>query len=217
MAVQARLDWLRLTRAAKTHDQLSRRNPADVVDYSSLQVGKMIAAETTIGLLVANKSAPVGLGNPTGEAGLRRRKAWIECDHASVRRHALRQQAKQVFGYGIIHMVNDPHQHDRVEGLKLGYMSQRKMFAEKTPAVRVMLLGIFDIARLGIEADVIDRRHIIQNIPRPAANIQHTLSVSKLQEIIETDLPQAICAQHALPADIDRWRAQEIMEMGKCH
>jgi nucleoside-diphosphate-sugar epimerase len=68
-----------------------------------------------------------------------------------------------------------------------------------------------------IEADVIDRRHIIQNIPRPAANIQHTLSVSKLQEIIETDLPQAICAQHALPADIDRWRAQEIMEMGKCH
>ena len=132
MAVQARLDWLRLTRAAKTHDQFSRRNPADVVDYSSLQVGKMIAAETTIGLLVANKSAPVGLGNPTGEAGLRRRKARIQCDHASVRRHALRQQAKQVFGYGIIHMVNDPHQHDRVEGLKLGYMSQRKMLAEKT-------------------------------------------------------------------------------------
>ena len=32
MAVQARLDWLRLTRAAKTHDQLSRRNPADVAD-----------------------------------------------------------------------------------------------------------------------------------------------------------------------------------------
>ena len=44
----------------------------------------------------------------------------------------LRQQAKQIFGHGIIHMMNDPDQHDRVEWLELRHMSLRKMLAEKT-------------------------------------------------------------------------------------
>ena len=76
----------------------------------------MIAAETAIGPLITNEPATVGLGNPTGDAGLRGSEAWIECHYTPVWRQAPRQQAEQIFGHDVIHMMNDPEQHDRVEG-----------------------------------------------------------------------------------------------------
>ena len=100
----------------KPHDQLRRWNSADITDETALHIGKLIPAQTPIGLFVANEPSTVGLGDPTGDAGLRGGKARIECHYTPIWRQAPRQQAEQIFGHDVIHMMNDPEQHDRVEG-----------------------------------------------------------------------------------------------------
>ena len=98
-------------------------------------------------------------------------------------------------------------------GLNLRHVGLRKLLADKPAAIRIVLYCIFDVARFGIEADVIDLGHIVQNISRAAADIEDTLSRPKLQNVIKANLPQPVGAENALPADIERWRAQETVQM----
>src|SRR3954449_6411184 len=114
-------------------------------------------------------------------------------------------------------MMNDSEQHDRIKRFELRDVRLSKMLADKPAAIRIMFSCIFDVARVGIKADIIDLGHIVQDISRTAADIEDALSRAKLQNVINANLPQPVGAENALPADIERRRAQEIVQRSKGH
>jgi hypothetical protein len=62
-----------------------------------------------------------------------------------------------------------------------------------------------------------DPGHVIQNISWTTTDIENALSLSQLQNVIKTNLPQPVRAEDALPADIERRRPQQAKKRGKDH
>ena len=102
-------------------------------------------------------------------------------------------------------------------GLNFATWACAKCSQKEPAAIRIVLSCIFDVARFGIEADVIDLGHVVQNISWTAADIEDALSRPQLQNVIKANLPQPVGPENALPADIERRRPQEAVKRGKDH
>src|SRR4249920_3046222 len=105
-------------------------------------------------------------------------------------------------------MMNEPEQHDRVEWCELRNVPLREMLTKELAPIAIMFLCILDVARLDIEADVIDTRHIVQDISGSAADIEHALSLAKFHELVKADSSPPVCPQQALERDVEDRRTQ---------
>jgi hypothetical protein len=61
---------------------------------------------------------------------------------------------------------------------------------------------------VGVEADVIDMRHVIQDVSGPATDIEDAFVLAKLQEFPETNPSQPVCTEEPLRGDVKDWRTQ---------
>src|SRR5262249_45010565 len=187
------------------HNQFCGRNTTNVAKETCLHSHELPIRQPSVCFFVTDEPAAVCLRHPARYARLTGCEARIKSDNASMRSQAFCNQAKQILDCRILQMVDYPKQQDRIERRESLYVCRRQMLTKELPSIRIVLFGVEDITGFDIQSDVIHPRHVLQDMSWPAADIENTLSASKLEKFVQTNSPEPVCGQNPLPSNIAAW------------
>lgn len=166
-----------------------------------------LAREGEEGLGLADEVAAIVLGEDPCEGGLAFVKHGIERGDAAAGGERAGHEIEQAFAGGVVEVVEQTHEHDPIDRGQLLAARLGVRLGEEAAAIAEALRGVGDVARIGVEAEVVAARESIEVAGRAAADIEDAMARGRLERL-DGEIASVGGADQALREDMGRGSAR---------